>query len=22
MYSWFHDIGNVQKLLAWKQERD
>jgi hypothetical protein len=22
MYTWFHDAGNVQKLLAWKQERD
>ncbi|CAF3670769.1 unnamed protein product [Rotaria sp. Silwood1] len=22
MYTWFHDTGNVQKLLAWKQERD
>ncbi|CAF2753995.1 unnamed protein product [Rotaria sp. Silwood2] len=22
MYSWFHDTGNAQKLLAWKQERD
>ena len=22
MYTWFHDPGNVQKLLAWKKERD
>lgn len=22
MYTWFHDSGNVQKLLAWKRERD
>jgi len=22
MYSWFHDTGNAQKLLAWKAERD
>ncbi len=22
MYTWFHDTDNVQKLLAWKQERD
>ncbi|CAF3668670.1 unnamed protein product [Rotaria sordida] len=22
MYSWFHDTGNVQKLLVWKQQRD
>lgn len=22
MYTWFHDANNVQKLLAWKQERD
>lgn len=22
MYTWFHDIDNVKKLLAWKQERD
>ncbi len=22
MYSWFQDTDNVQKLLAWKQERD
>ena len=21
MYTWFHDTGNVDKLLAWKQER-
>ncbi|CAF2119180.1 unnamed protein product [Rotaria magnacalcarata] len=22
MYTWYHDTGNVQKLLAWKRERD
>ena len=22
MYTWFNDANNVQKLLAWKQERD
>ncbi|CAF1530145.1 unnamed protein product, partial [Adineta ricciae] len=22
MHSWYHDTDNVQKLLAWKQERD
>jgi len=22
MYTWFNDTGNVQKLLAWKRERD
>jgi hypothetical protein len=22
MYTWFNDAGNVQKLLAWKRERD
>ncbi len=22
MYTWYNDTGNVQKLLAWKRERD
>jgi hypothetical protein len=22
MYTWFNDTDNVQKLLAWKRERD
>ena len=22
MYTWYHDTDNVQKLLAWKRERD
>lgn len=22
MYTWFNDPGNVQKLLAWKRDRD
>lgn len=22
MYTWYHDTNNVQKLLAWKRERD